>query len=250
MSHCKDCNDSILNGQVSLIPDPTCHDNCGSETACEGIQTYSDCVGVNPTLSCINKDSGSTLSEVLSALDTKLCQTQNSNCNVKISADDACCGFLNDKITSSSLNIQILTANPSNCQTIAIDTKCDVWNNVLPSSNTGTGRFRDKWSNVGGFSPYQVAQYTTVKDCEVKLRGTVTKALNADSCLNSVIMQLPFAPLAVRSFPTILQNTSTSCGTFKMGWILIDTFGNVTIKSEALNGNWLVSLDNITYQIN
>lgn len=79
MAQCNDCRDSILNGQKSLLGDPSCEDNCPSETDCEGIQTYSDCVAVNPALPCIDTDANTSLSDVLVAIDNKLCDTNGCN---------------------------------------------------------------------------------------------------------------------------------------------------------------------------
>lgn len=80
MSHCKDCRDSLLNGQKSLIPDPECHDNCPAESDCEGIQTYTDCVNSNKAFECLGTDVNATQTEINQAVNDALCDLENS-CN-------------------------------------------------------------------------------------------------------------------------------------------------------------------------
>jgi len=150
MEECKDCRNGIINGQESLIGNPECHDNCGSETDCEGIQTYSDCVGVNPALPCIDTSANTSLSDVLVALDTKLCQTQQSSCTVSVDANDTCCRYLGDKLiagTGVTITKNIATAS-SGCKTLTISTNPAtlVWNNIVLPANLST---------IPGFQPPQ-----------------------------------------------------------------------------------------------
>lgn len=142
MSHCTNCNDSILNGQVSLIPDPVCHDNCGTETPCEGIGTYTNCVTMNNALTCIGSISGVTLSSVLTMLDTKLCQVIAGKCIVGVDATDTCCKYLDEKLiagTGVTITKNIATGS-SGCKTLTIATNPAtlIWNNIILPANLST----------------------------------------------------------------------------------------------------------------
>jgi hypothetical protein len=174
MSHCTDCNDSILNGQVSLIPDPVCHNNCGTETPCEGIGTYTNCVTMNNALTCIGSISGVTLSSVLTMLDTKLCQVITGKCTVSIDANDTCCGYLGDKLiagTGVTITKNIATAS-SGCKTLTISTNPEtlVWHDLQLATSYETK------SDTYGL--YQKPQYSD-KDAlgRVWFRGSFTKKL-------------------------------------------------------------------------
>jgi hypothetical protein len=241
---CKDgCKNSILNGQKSVIGEPICHDNCGSETDCEGIQTYSDCVGVNPALECIDTPANTSLSDVLVALDTKLCQTQQSSCTVSTDANDTCCGYLGDKLiagTGVTITKNIATAS-SGCKTLTISTSCFTWNNILPSNSTGTGNFRNKWQSIG--SGFQLAQYSNVKECTIKLRGTVV--ISGYNNSKEIIAVLPVAPLSIKRFSV---NILASSG-FKPSVIDIYPDGSVKLFTVPnLSDSISVSLDGISFE--
>ena len=188
MSDCTDCRDSLLNGQDSINGLPICHDNCGSETNCEGIQTYSDCVGINPALPCIGTTGATSqnpvsLSDVLLLMDTKLCQVTTANCSVKVSATDPCCDYLINKITAGTgISLTKTTIAPSNCEKIVIAASPGtlVWNNFNLNSNVAT------------VPNYQVPQYSD-KDAlgRVWFRGSFKNAINT----NPIIPYYPFSNL-------------------------------------------------------
>lgn len=246
MAECKDCRNGIINGQESLIGNPECHDNCGSETDCEGIQTYSDCVGVNPALECIDTTANVSLSDVLVALDTKLCQTQQSSCTVYVDANDTCCRYLGDKLiagTGITITKNIAT-DTEGCKTLTISESCFTWNNVLASSATGTGRFRNKWTNLDNSGIFTgIAQYSNVKSCAVKLRGVVTIAGYNNT--KEIIAVLPFATTTVRRFSVNVLVGSAFIPT------VLDVYPDGSLKLftvTGMTGTISLSLDGISFE--
>ena len=238
MAECKDCRNGIINGQESLIGNPECHDNCGSETDCEGIQTYSDCVGVNPALGCIDTPANTSLSDVLVALDTKLCQTQQSSCTVSVDANDTCCGYLGDKLitgTGVTITKNIATAS-SGCKTLTISTSCFTWNNIT---------FSNKWKNLDpSGTVFTLAKYSSTINCEVKLRGCVTLAGYNDT--KSIIGILPVVPPVLRRYSVNVLSGSTVIPT------LIDVYPDGSIKlftvTDLINKTISLSLDGISFE--
>jgi hypothetical protein len=238
MSHCTDCNDSILNGQVSLIPDPVCHNNCGTETPCEGIGTYTNCVTMNNALTCIGSISGVTLSSVLTMLDTKLCQVIAGKCIVGVDANDTCCGYLGDKLiagTGVTITKNIATGE-SGCKTLTISTSCFTWNNIT---------FSNKWRNLDPSGIiFTLAKYSSTINCEVKLRGCVTLAGYNDT--KSVIGILPIAPPVLRRYSINVLSSSTVIPT------LIDIYPDGSIKlfsvTDLINKTISLSLDGIYFE--
>lgn len=194
--NCKDCRDGILNAQKSRIGDPSCNDDCPTETSCEGKQTYTDCVGVNVSLPCIGTTTSDKLTTVLQEFDTKLCQINEENCTVKVSGDDECCAYLEDKITAGTgISITKLTANPSNCQSLQISVNPGslVWNNIPLTAN---------FSTIVG---YQIPQYSDPDVFgRVWFRGSFTFLTNIPigsiSVLNSSALPLNSRPLFIRTF--------------------------------------------------
>lgn len=251
MSHCTDCNDSILNGQVSLIPDPVCHDNCGTETPCEGIGTYTDCVTMNNALTCIGSISGVTLSSVLTMLDTKLCQVITGKCTVSIDANDTCCGYLGDKLiagTGVTITKNIATAS-SGCKTLTIAAdECNTWTQ-LTKANLGLA---NGWVWVG--DPYEKPAVSSVKNCIVRLAGTVFKTVGT-APLNAqvTIGTLPAGkrPLKYRRFPIVL--TSSLFPKFIPSMLTIAPTGEMTfLVVIALTSPtpYTISFDGISFETN
>lgn len=253
MSHCTDCNDSILNGQVSLIPDPVCHDNCGTETPCEGIGTYTNCVTMNNALTCIGSISGVTLSSVLTMLDTKLCQVITGKCTVSIDANDTCCGYLGDKlIAGTGVTItKNITTTASGCKNLTISADaCNTWTE-LTKGNQG---LTVKWVWAGG--DYEKPSVSNVKNCIVRLAGTIK--LNQGQSINATtaIGLLPVGkrPLKNRNFSVNIITPYPAPNNILPCILSINhTTGQMTIShpysSGVLQGVTL-SLDGISFETN
>lgn len=238
MAECKDCVKQIFNGETSDIGLPQCNDNCGSETNCEGIQTFTDCINVNPALSCADTEANATLSDVLIALDEKICETQTSNCSVKVSSDDTCCSTLESKITVST-GLTKSTTNPGGCEALNIAISCPQWNNLTPNAST-------KWSNKG--AGFQTLQYSTVVGCVVKVRGVVKNGSYTN--LYNLVATLPVGhrPLLKRVFGGYTYfDTTTS--TYKAGGITIDTDGSIYVSISGSGSYQTVPIE-LTFETN
>lgn len=208
--NCSDCKDSILSNQKSTLPDPQCQGDC-PEISCNGIGTYTDCVILNDTYSCI-VPSGSTLSEALEEINTKLCQNIVSSCGVQITTSDSCCGTLGNpsglpdsqgnKIRSESLAINI--EGPSGtCQYLSIEEKDWTWTNLNLGSNYTNGA-------PGSIPPIVYANPSVgIKNDEVRFRGlikvnTYNSYINQTATLpvlpNNLLLPLQFRPSETKVF--------------------------------------------------
>lgn len=197
--NCTDCRDSILNRQKSKIGVPQCNDECPTETDCQGKQTYTDCVGVNSALPCVGTTTSDNLTTVLEAIDEKICDVAESNCTIKVSADDCGCGYLEDKLVAGvGITLTTLTDNPTNCQTIQISTNPGslVWNNIPLTANFA--------SNTGNVSGYQIPQYSDPDALgRVWFRGSFTTASdfgNVSLGVNSSALPINSRPAFARTF--------------------------------------------------
>lgn len=234
MSECKDCRDSILNSQSTTISTPSCQDECSSDVSCEGISTYSSCVEVNVALSCIDSDSGANLSDVLTDLDTKICQTQTENCTVKIDANDTCCGYLANKITVDT-GITKTINDLDGCKNIELSISCPVWNNAVLQS---------KWTNKS--SDFQSLQYSTEVGCIVRVRGVIKNPSFNNTYI--WVTTLPYAPLKKRVYGGFMY-LDTISGTYKAGAITIDTDGKLYVSING-SGNYQTVPIELTFETN
>lgn len=173
--NCSDCKDSILSNQKATLPEPQCQGDC-PEINCNGIGTYTDCVILNDTYSCI-VPSGSTLSEALEEINTKLCAATNDGCGVQVTADDTCCGFLGNpsgatdsqgnKIRSESLAINI--EGPSGtCQYLSIEEKDWTWVSLASKISVN-------WESDGVDPAYGYRNNTITGKGEIRFRGHIKR---------------------------------------------------------------------------
>lgn len=243
---CKDCKQSIFNNQDSSIPEPLCQGDCPEDVNCNGEVTYSDCVSVNAALDCFDTEVGDSLTSVLQAANEKCKQGgSSSNCKVKVSSDDTCCGYLDTKITSSDLDISI--PDGTSCKALVISEKCRTWTDVRPTDGL-PGSFIGNWGNFTPFSA-QVAGYS-LKNCEVKLRGTVF--INNYNPGANIIYVLPVGsrPQYLRVFSVNLAN-SLNGQPMESGFIYIAPSGEVALTYTQLSsGTTVVSFDGLSFETN
>lgn len=247
MADCPECKDSILNNQTSNIANPKCVD-CDYEVDCEGITTSSACVTVNVALDCIDSEAGDTLTEVLQELDDKVCEAVGGTVKVSVSEPDTCPGYLEDKIIEGDGIEVTKVAGVGNCQTLVISETCRTWTDVLPLG-TGDGKFQNGWFNADpGSNTIQVAQYSSVKECSVRLRGGIKKLVWDGG--NTTIFTLPVGkrPEKIRWF-----HASADFGnSLEPATILIFPNGIVTIalsNSITTSEGATSSLDGIEFEI-
>lgn len=251
-NNCTDCRDSILNNQTSTIGQPSCNDNCSEDISCEGIGTYSNCVEVNVALDCSETNVGDNLSTVLQAIDTKLCQSTQNNCTVKVSAEDCGCGYLENKISAGvGITITKITQSPSNCQTLQINTNPAtlVWNNItLPSTFT----------TISGF---QIPQYSNKDELgRVWFRGSFTISGGNSMTAGSIVNLTTVLPVGSRPlFNRVCsggyykpKNTSASIDISPSYVIFLNT-GVIAVKNiqgVEIDGKSVITLDGFYIDVN
>jgi hypothetical protein len=253
MSNCPTCKESILSQTESLIGKTQCTQPCPPEITCVDI-IPSNCVFYSgPTLSCPSGSTsvnyGVTITEALNTMYQLICQNSTSN-TVQITANDTCYGFLASKITSTSLDITI--ANPGACEKLNIEEKCWTWNTVRKGS-LGDGIFKLKWSSAPN---YQIVQYSNVKECVVKLRGTAKVSTYFST--QKTIFTLPFGkrPASTRRYSVHVSDPSgiTPLLPRNIGFIYIYAItGDVVLELSQLLTVAIpveVSLDGIEFEIN
>ena len=74
---CVNCNDTLFNGQNSIIPEPICKD-CGEIQVCEDGILATDCVYSVKALPCIGSGAGEQLSSILDKVETYICSQSPS----------------------------------------------------------------------------------------------------------------------------------------------------------------------------
>jgi len=253
MTNCNPCNKSILSQTPYKIGETQCTQPCPPEITCVDI-IPSNCVFYSgPTLSCPSGSTsvnyGVTITEALNTMYQLICQNSTSN-TVQITANDTCYGFLASKITSTSLDITI--ANPGACEKLNIEEKCWTWNTVRKGS-LGDGIFKLKWSSAPN---YQIVQYSNVKECVVKLRGTAKVSTYFST--QKTIFTLPFGkrPASTRRYSVHVSDPSgiTPLLPRNIGFIYIYAItGDVVLELSQLLTVAIpveVSLDGIEFEIN
>lgn len=253
MSNCPTCNKSIISQTETTIGKTQCTQPCPPEITCEDI-IPSNCVFYSGSqLICpsgtTSVNYGDTITEALNKMYQLLCQNTTS-CTAKITANDECCGYLFDKFSSSSLAITTVTNPLTGCQTLNIEEGCFSWNNVL-NAGLVDGIFLNSWTNFDPtFLDVQRVQYSNVKGCSVKLRGSFARNQGWNG-LSSVIFILPpaFRPLKTRWFHATVDAASFG---LKPATILIKSTGEVEISTDPLSSPAKVtsSFDGIEFEIN
>jgi|SRR6187402_3844152 len=245
---CKDCK-SIVSRTKSVIGETNCNSDCPTDVTCEDILP-SNCVfysGAN--LSCSGVVYGESLTSALIKLDAKICESASSGCLFKISSNDTCCGYFQTKILTGA-GIVFTVANEGGCETLTISEGCYTWTDILPSSASGTGKFRNGWFNVDASgASVQKSQFSSVKECTVRLRGYV-KLLKPYDNNKALIEVLPtgFTPPVVRSFATVVRAGTQSLPAF----IRVYSTGEVLLTGlPSISGDvdLEVSLDGIFFEV-
>jgi len=128
---CTNCKDSILSQTPYNIGTTKCTGDCPEAITCVDILP-SNCVFYSGNnLSCSGIIFGETITSAINKIDSKLCDTQQDSCLLKISRNDTCCGYLQTKLLASS-GITLTVGNEGGCETLTIGTNPPtlVWNNI------------------------------------------------------------------------------------------------------------------------
>ena len=237
--NCTDCRDGILNRQKSKIGVPQCNDECPTETDCQGKQTYTDCVGLNASLDCVGTTTQNTLTEVLVAIDEKICEQSTNTCGVSVSDNDTCCGKLNAKIVVGTGLLKSIVAN-GRCEQLKISLACPTWNDVSYNPLS-------KWANNN--SDFQPVQFSSVAGCKVTIRG-VARVNSYNNLIDvfTYVFQLPVLhrPLIKRMFGGFIAQDGTN---YRPYTIVIHEDGKVYVNITASGSYDLIPFE-ITFDTN
>jgi hypothetical protein len=245
---CVDCKDNIINKTPSLIGEPKCGSDCPPETTCDGGYIASTCVYYSGNnLACTEINYGDTLSEVIQQLDNKY--------GVRVTSDDNCCGFLNDKlIVGEGLVKEIVVQG--GCEKLQI---------------TATGECQElEWLNILLTEPFttvptpsgipeliaQIPQYA-VDPCNGKvwLRGAIYIPEEFPSSTFTSFFTLPVTPLFSRSYLNVWipQNTNN----LKVSTLNIvpdgigGSYATIIVPAGNLFGyQGLITLDGYSFETN
>lgn len=149
MSICPTCNSSIISQTPSKIGSTECNSDCPQEMTCQDGIYASNCIFYSGSnLACSGINFGDSLSLAFSKFDALLCQS--AGCKVKVSGTDACCDYLETKVTAGT-GVTVTKTTSSGCEKLVISTNPAtlVWNSLtMPSSlTTKTGYQTPQFSN-------------------------------------------------------------------------------------------------------
>lgn len=248
MSNCPTCKESIFSQTKSLIGETQCTQPCPPEITCEDF-IASNCVYYSgATLSCpsgsVSVNYNDTITVALNKMFQLLCQN-TSSCTTKITADDTCCGYLFDKITSSSLNLTVVTNN-SGCKQLNIEEKCRTWTELTKSNLGLAGTWN--WAQSGFARP----AVSSVDNCIVRLAGTISRS-SIGSSGNTLIGTLPSGktPNNIRRFSVNFTTSLSYPLNIIPSFITILTNGEMYLNNPYGFGplsNVTVSLDGISFE--
>jgi hypothetical protein len=234
---CVDCKDNIINKTPSLIGEPKCGSDCPPETTCDEGYIASTCVYYSGNnLACTEINYGDTLSEVIQQLDSKY--------GVRVTDNDNCCGFLNDKVVAGEgITKEIVIVD--GCEKLQLTANCQEleWLDIL---------LTDPYYaciSPSGLPETQTPQYA-VDPCNGKvwLRGTICIPLEVYS--ETEVFRLPVFPLSGRVYANVFFRDSGLITSFLI--ITNDSgSGLASIPPEALDGDLgYILLDGYSFETN
>jgi hypothetical protein len=252
------CGDSIYNKQKSIIPVPNCAPECPPDLGCE-IITPATCVSIIPSIYCL--ELGDNLQDALSVITDAICNIippSGYAYTVAVDATDTCPGYLEDKITSSCLDVTVL--NVSGCKSVNIEPKLLDWKNLV--LNTG-------WFSVPAtpLSTYQAPQYALDCNGKVWFRGTCYKSnsdlntLGINGCFDASLQIDDITPLFKRTLSNVKFLIPSGLGyAATYAWFLnmdikedSSTFiygGYLNIGAPTTGGSYYVNFDGFSYELN
>ena len=252
------CGDSIYNKQKSIIPVPNCAPECPPDLGCE-IIIPATCVSIIPSIYCL--ELGDNLQDALSVITDAICNIippSGYSYTVGVDANDTCPGYLEDKITSSCLDVTTLSV--SGCKSVNIEPKLLDWKNLVLNTNW--------FPNIG--DGYQVPQYALDCNGKVWFRGNCYRAnvdlqpIGINGCFDASLQIDDITPLFKRTL-----NSIRFVPTGGIGWAGTDTwFLNMDIKEDSstliyggyltytrtlaptTGGSYYVNFDGFSYELN
>ena len=251
------CGDSIYNKQKSIIPVPNCAPECPPDLGCE-IITPATCVSIIPSIYCL--ELGDNLQDALSVITDAICNIippSGYAYTVAVDATDTCPGYLEDKITSSCLDVTVLDV--SGCKSVNIEPKLLDWKNLVLTSG-------GSWNIPAG---YQRPQYALDCNGKVWFRGTCYKnnitlypTIPGIGCFDASLQIDDLSPLYVRTLgnvrfmqgPSFLNYSTYSSLSLNMDIAVDGTTsiygGYYGFPSVISGGSYFVCFDGFSYELN
>jgi hypothetical protein len=248
------CGDSIYNKQKSIIPVPNCAPECPPDLGCE-IIIPATCVSIIPSIYCL--ELGDNLQDALSVITDAICNIippSGYAYTVAVDATDTCPGYLEDKITSSCLDVTTLSV--SGCKSVNIEPKVLDWKNLV--LNTG-------W---GASTGYQSPQYALDCNGKVWFRGTCNKnnitlftTTPAQGCFDASAQIDDLTPLYKRTLSSVkyIQGSFSNYSSLSEWFLKMDINADSTTSiyggyadftSYVIGGSYYVTLDGFSYELN
>lgn len=239
---CVDCKKGLLNQDKSSLGIPKCDGDCPEDIGCP-FMVFTNCILYNgPALNCLGISSGDSANDIFEALEIFCQNTSNSgnNCRVKIDADDTCCGYLKDKISSSTLDVEV---SGETCKTLTINEKDWTWVNIT--------NLQTPWKNLKTVQPSAATLQYGYKNDEVRLKGQVYLT----NTVGVPIPNLTTAPLPVGVRPSerkVFTTLYTSGVDVLVVNITIQTTGVISVEVlfpvlVSVDSDLIISLDFINY---
>jgi hypothetical protein len=247
------CGDSIYNKQKSIIPVPNCAPECPPDLGCE-IIIPATCVSIIPSIYCL--ELGDNLQDALSVITDAICNIippSGYAYTVAVDASDTCPGYLEDKITSSCLDVTVLDV--SGCKSVNIEPKLLDWKNLVLNTGWGASTF------------YQPPQYALDCNGKVWFRGTCNKnnitlftTTPAQGCFDASAQIDDLTPLYKRTLSSVkyIQGSFSNYSTLSEWFLKMDInadsttsiYGGYADFSNVIGGSYYVTLDGFSYELN
>jgi hypothetical protein len=248
------CGDSIYNKQKSIIPVPNCAPECPPDLGCE-IIIPATCVSIIPSIYCL--ELGDNLQDALSVITDAICNIippSGYAYTVAVDATDTCPGYLEDKITSSCLDVTTLSV--SGCKSVNIEPKLLDWQNLVLNTN---------WFASTG---YQSPQYALDCNGKVWFRGTCNKnnitlftTTPAQGCFDASAQIDDLTPLYKRTLSSVkyIQGSFSNYSLLSEWFLKMDINADSTtsiyggwadFNSYVVGGSYYVCLDGFSYELN
>ena len=248
------CGDSIYNKQKSIIPVPNCAPECPPDLGCE-IITPATCVSIIPSIYCL--ELGDNLQDALSVITDAICNIippSGYAYTVAVDANDTCPGYLEDKITSSCLDVTVLDV--SGCKSVNIEPKLLDWKNLVLTSG-------GSWNIPAG---YQRPQYALDCNGKVWFRGSCYKnnvdliSLPATGCFDASLQLDDLSPLYQRTTSNVrfMIGNVLNYALYKSLRLEMDIlttgatfiYGGYQGFAPFIGGTFYVCLDGFSYELN
>lgn len=162
---------------------------------------------------------GKSLNVILETIIDRILSIEDA-CTVKVSSTDECCGYLSEKITSDSLDIETVTDEETGCETLSIEIPTPTWEAItLGTTFTNQGNenarasvYLNKVELRGRITGSSITTTTTICTLDTEYRPANTRYINVN-VNNSGNYYPGIIQIQSTGVTSILCNTSGWTGT-------------------------------------